>query len=249
MKALIFAAGLGNRLKPLTDNMPKALVPVAGKPMLEHVILKLKAAGFGDITVNIHHLGQQIIDFLQANDNFGVEVHISDEREYLLDTGGGIKHAAPFLDGEEPFLVHNVDIFSNVDLRQLYRKHQESKALATLLVSKRKTSRYLLFNEENRLCGWRNRETGEVKSYYSYFNPARYKAYAFSGIHILSPEIFCWMEEWTGKFSIIQFYLSICARTNIHACEFPELKLLDIGKPEALAGVETWIGENLDSMY
>ena len=136
---MIFAAGLGSRLKPLTDNMPKALVPVAGKPMLEHVILKLKAAGFDQIVINIHHLGQQIIDFLQANNNFGVQIYLSDERDYLLDTGGGIKKATRFLMGDEPFLVHNVDILSNVDLRQFYRHHAEGKALATLLVSQRKT--------------------------------------------------------------------------------------------------------------
>lgn len=245
MKALIFAAGRGNRLKPLTDTTPKALVPVDGKPMLEHVILKLKAAGFDRIAINIHHLGQQIIDFLRANDNFGVEIYLSDEREYLLDTGGGIKHAEPFLNGNEPFLVHNVDIFSNVDLQRLYQHHIENKALATLLVSQRKTSRYLLFNNDNRLCGWRNRETGEVKSYYPYFDPEQYKAYAFSGIHVISPEIFRWMEEWTGKFSIIQFYLSICARTNIQACEYPGLKLLDVGKPETLAQADQWVKENL----
>lgn len=245
MKALIFAAGRGNRLKPLTDTTPKALVPVDGKPMLEHVILKLKAAGFDRIAINIHHLGQQIIDFLRANDNFGVEIYLSDEREYLLDTGGGIKHAEPFLNGDEPFLVHNVDIFSNVDLQRLYQHHIENKALATLLVSQRKTSRYLLFNNDNRLCGWRNRETGEVKSYYPYFDPEQYKAYAFSGIHVISPEIFRWMEEWTGKFSIIQFYLSICARTNIQACEYPGLKLLDVGKPETLAQADQWVKENL----
>lgn len=245
MKALIFAAGMGNRLKPLTDTTPKALVPVDGKPMLEHVILKLKAAGFDRIAINIHHLGQQIIDFLRANDNFGVEIYLSDEREYLLDTGGGIKHAEPFLNGNEPFLVHNVDIFSNVDLQRLYQHHIENKALATLLVSQRKTSRYLLFNNDNRLCGWRNRETGEVKSYYPYFDPEQYKAYAFSGIHVISPEIFRWMEEWTGKFSIIQFYLSICARTHIQACEYPGLKLLDVGKPETLAQADQWVKENL----
>lgn len=247
MKALIFAAGLGNRLKPLTDTTPKALLHVAGKPMLEHVILKLRDAGFDDITINIHHLGQQIIDFLEAHHHFGVRIHISDEREYLLDTGGGIKHAAPFLNGDEPFLVHNVDIFSNVDLQELYRRHTESGALATLLVSDRKTSRYLLFDKENKLCGWKNRDTGEVKSYYPYFDPEQYTAYAFSGIHVISPEIFRWMDEWTGKFSIIQFYLSICARVNIHACALPGLKLLDVGKLDTLERAGTWIAEELEN--
>ena len=242
MKALIFAAGMGNRLRPITDTTPKALVPVGGKPMLEHVILKLKAAGFDQIVINIHHLGEQIIDFLKANQNFGVTIYISDERDYLLDTGGGIKKAEPFLQGNEPFLVHNVDILSNVDLLQLYRLHQSSpKALATLLVSRRKTSRYLLFNKENQLCGWRNRETGEVKSYYPYFDPEQYREYAFSGIHVISPEIFRWMEEWTGKFPIINFYLSICAKTKILAYPADKLELLDVGKPETLRQADEWL--------
>lgn len=240
MKAMIFAAGLGARLKPLTDNTPKALIPIAGKPMLEHVILKLKAAGFDQIVINIHHLGDQIVDFLAANQNFGLQIDISDERDYLLDTGGGIKKAERFLQGDEPFLIHNVDIISNVDLLQLYNHHRETDSLATLLVSQRNTSRYLLFNEENKLCGWRNHETGEVKSYYPYFDPNQYHEYAFGGIHVISPEIFNWMEEWTGKFSIINFYLSICARTTIQAYPAENLRLLDIGKPETLAKAEDW---------
>lgn len=241
MKAMIFAAGLGARLKPLTNNTPKALIPIAGKPMLEHVILRLKAAGFDQIVINIHHLGQQILDFLAANNQFGIQIYISDEQDYLLDTGGGIKKAARFLQGNEPFLVHNVDILSNVDLQALYNNHLQSDSLATLLVSQRNTSRYLLFNEENKLCGWRNRETGEVKSYYPYFNPEQYREYAFAGIHVISPEIFNWMEEWTGKFSIINFYLSICARTTIQGYLAENLRLLDIGKPETLAQAEEWI--------
>ncbi|MDH6535647.1 nucleotidyltransferase family protein [Parabacteroides sp. 52] len=243
MKAMIFAAGMGTRLKPLTDNTPKALIPVGGKPMLEHIILKLKTAGFDELVINIHHEGQQILDFLAANENFGVRIHISDERDYLLDTGGGIKKAFSFLEGNEPFLVHNVDIFSNVDLQKLYHTHAETNPLATLLVSKRKTSRYLLFNKENKLCGWRNHETGEVKSYYPDFDPSLYDEYAFGGIHVLSPQIFEWMEEWTGKFSIINFYLSICAKTNIYAYPSQDLRLLDIGKPEALEKAEQWLKE------
>lgn len=245
MKAMIFAAGLGTRLKPLTDHTPKALLPINGKPMLEHVILKLKDAGFNQIAINIHHLGHQIIDFLQANNNFGIEIYVSDERDYLLDTGGGIKHAQTFLQGNEPFLIHNADILSNIDLRKLYEHHLESNPLATLLVSKRKTSRYLLFNKENKLCGWRNRETGEVKSFYPHFEPNQYKEFAFSGIHVLSPKIFDWMEEWTGKFSIINFYLSICAKTNIQAYNDETLRLLDIGKPESLTLAEQWLKEEI----
>ena len=221
MKAMIFAAGLGTRLKPLTDSTPKALLPINGKPMLEHVILKLKDAGFHQIAINVHHLGDQIINF--------------------LDTGGGIKHAAAFLQGNEPFLIHNVDILSDIDLRALYNHHAETNPLATLLVSKRNTSRYLLFNKENKLCGWRNRETGEVKSFYPDFDPNQYNEYAFSGIHVLSPKIFDWMEEWTGKFSIINFYLSICAKTNIHAYADENLHLIDVGKPETLQVAEKWM--------
>ena len=216
MKAMIFAAGLGTRLKPLTDSTPKALLPINGKPMLEHVILKLKDAGFHQIAINVHHLGDQIINFLAANNNFGIQIHISNERDYLLDTGGGIKHAAAFLQGNEPFLIHNVDILSDIDLRALY-------------------------NKENKLCGWRNRETGEVKSFYPDFDPNQYNEYAFSGIHVLSPKIFDWMEEWTGKFSIINFYLSICAKANIHAYADEDLHLIDVGKPETLQVAEKWM--------
>ena len=221
MKAMIFAAGLGTRLKPLTDSTPKALLPINGKPMLEHVILKLKDAGFHQIAINVHHLGDQNINFLAANNNFGIQT--------------------AFLQGNEPFLIHNVDILSDIDLRALYNHHIETNPLATLLVSKRNTSRYLLFNKENKLCGWRNRETGEVKSFYPDFDPNQYNEYAFSGIHVLSPKIFDWMEEWTGKFSIINFYLSICAKANIHAYADEDLHLIDVGKPETLQVAEKWM--------
>ena len=147
---MIFAAGLGTRLKPLTNHTPKALIPVGGIPMLQRVILKLKEAGFTELVINIHHFGEQIIEFLQANGNFGVTVHISDERDELLDTGGGIKKAAPFFTGNEPFLVHNVDILSNIDLKALYDFHLHSTNDATLLVSHRQTARYLLYNKEER---------------------------------------------------------------------------------------------------
>ena len=136
---------------------------------------------------------------------------------------------------------NHVDILSDIDLRALYNHHAETNPLATLLVSKRNTSRYLLFNKENKLCGWRNRETGEVKSFYPDFDPNQYNEYAFSGIHVLSPKIFDWMEEWTGKFSIINFYLSICAKTNIHAYADENLHLIDVGKPETLQVAEKWM--------
>lgn len=238
---MIFAAGTGSRLKPYTDLIPKALIPIDGKPMLEHIILKLKAAGFTEIIINVHHLSEQIIEFLADKDDFGITIHISDERDYLLDTGGGIKHAAQFLQGDDPFLVHNVDIISNVDLKALYQHHLDTNPLATLLVSKRDTSRYLLFNKENKLSGWRNKETGEVKSYYPDFDPSIHNEFAFNGIHVISPQIFEWMDEWTGKFSIINFYLAVCAKTPIQAFEQADLRILDIGKPDALELAQDFI--------
>lgn len=247
MKAMIFAAGLGTRLKPMTDQKPKALLPIEGKPMLEHIILKLKNAGFTHIVINIHHLGEQIIDFLTSKNNFGLKIDISDERGYLMDTGGGIKQAEPFLNGDEPFLVHNVDIFSNTDLNAFYQNHLKSDALATLLVSQRPSARRLLFGQEkdNRLYGWRNRNTGEVRSHYPLFDPSKYIEYAFGGIHMISPKIFETMEEWTGKFSIINFYLAVCAKIPIRAYAPENLQLMDIGKPEALAEAGTWIKNNI----
>ena len=195
MKAMIFAAGLGTRLKPLTDHMPKALVPVAGRPMLEHVILKLKAAGFNELVINIHHFGEQILDFLRANQNFGLTIHISDERDCLLDTGGGIRKAEPFFRGNEPFLIHNVDILSDTDLKALYEYHRQSGNDATLLASRRKTIRYLLFDDEKRLCGWINKDTLQTKPEGFAYNPEHHHEYAFSGIHVISPSLFHYMDE------------------------------------------------------
>ena len=164
MNALIVAAGLGTRLRPQTDTMPKALVPVAGRPMLEHQILKLKAAGFDHIVINVHHFGEQIIDYVKANDSFGLRIDISDERSLLLDTGGAVRQASRFFTDGLPVLIHNVDIFSNADLGAIYRQHIASGADATLLVSERKTSRYLYFDESQRLRGWKNISSGAVKS-------------------------------------------------------------------------------------
>lgn len=248
MKAMIFAAGLGTRLRPLTDTLPKALVPVAGRPMLEHVILKLKASGFDDITINIHHLGEQILDFLRANDNFGVSIHVSDERGKLLDTGGGIKKARPFLDHDgEPFLVHNVDILSDVDLKDFFHHHVASGCKATVLVSPRQTSRYLVFDGQYKLCGWVNKKTGETKPHDFVYDEKRHRCLAFSGIHILSPDIFPLMEApcWGDQFSIIDFYLSACRSIDI--CGYAEegLQLIDIGKPETLAEAERFINNVL----
>ena len=242
MKAMIFAAGLGTRLKPLTDHMPKALVPVAGRPMLEHVILKLKAAGFNELVINIHNFGEQILDFLRANQNFGLTIHISDERDCLLDTGGGIRKAEPFFRGNEPFLVDNVDILSDTDLKALYEYHRQSGNDATLLASRRKTIRYLLFDDEKRLCGWINKDTLQTKPEGFAYNPEHHREYAFSGIHVISPSLFHYMDErWTGKFSIMDFYLQTCHEARIGGRLTDTLRLIDIGKPETLTQAEEFL--------
>ena len=243
MKAMIFAAGLGTRLKPLTDHMPKALVPVAGKPMLEHVIQKLIAAGCDEIVINVHHFADQIIDFVKTNNNFGITIHISDETDMLLDTGGGIKKASSFFN--EPFLIHNVDILSNVDLKSLYEYHLTSGNDATLLVSPRKTVRYLLFDEGNQLCGWVNKDTLQTKPEGFVYQPEVQKEYAFSGIHIVSPTLFNYMgENWTGKFPIMDFYLQTCQEAKLGGYAKEDLQLIDIGKPETLAVAEDFIRQN-----
>lgn len=244
MKAMIFAAGLGSRLKPLTDTMPKALVPVAGCPMLEHVILKLKASGFTEIVINIHHFGEQIIDFLKTNNDFGLTIHISDERDRLLDTGGGIRKARLFFENSgEPFLVHNVDILSDMNLKELYDSHMQSGSVATLLASRRTTSRYLLFDTERKLRGWINKDTGQVKPEGFHYDESLYREYAFSGIHVFSPAVFRLMEapRWEGKFSIMDFYLATCGQTDYSGYLAEKLELIDIGKPETLARAEEFV--------
>ena len=244
MKAMIFAAGLGSRLKPLTDTMPKALVPVAGCPMLEHVILKLKASGFTEIVINIHHFGEQIIDFLKTNNDFGLTIHISDERDRLLDTGVGIRKARLFFENSgEPFLVHNVDILSDMNLKELYDFHMQSGSVATLLASRRTTSRYLLFDTERKLRGWINKDTGQVKPEGFHYDESLYREYAFSGIHVFSPAVFRLMEapRWEGKFSIMDFYLATCGQTDYSGYLAEKLELIDIGKPETLARAEEFV--------
>ena len=244
MKAMIFAAGLGSRLKPLTDTMPKALVPVAGCPMLEHVILKLKASGFTERVINIHHFGEQIIDFLKTNNDFGLTIHISDERDRLLDTGGGIRKARLFFENSgEPFLVHNVDILSDMNLKEPYDFHMQSGSVATLLASRRTTSRYLLFDTERKLRGWINKDTGQVKPEGFHYDESLYREYAFSGIHVFSPAVFRLMEapRWEGKFSIMDFYLATCGQTDYSGYLAEKLELIDIGKPETLARAEEFV--------
>lgn len=240
MNAFIFAAGLGTRLKPLTDTMPKALVPVGGKPLLAHVIEKLKAAGCKKIVINIHHFGDMIIDYVKSQNNFGVEILFSDERQMLLETGGAIKHAVDLL-GNEPFLIHNVDIMSNVDLRALWSEHINSGSAATLLVSKRNSSRALLFNEDGNLTAWTNKNTGEVKTPYENVDIASLKELAFSGIHVFSPQLFKYFGEYPEKFSIIDFYLNTCKAEKIKAYTQEGLQLLDVGKLDSLEKAEAFV--------
>ncbi len=242
MNCLIFAAGLGTRLKPLTDTMPKAMVPVAGKPLIEYLLRKVAAAGFDKAVVNVHHFADQIIDFVSSCD-FGLKVAISDERYALLETGGGIKKAQSLLGTDQPFLAHNVDILSNLDLRQFYQMHRSSD-LTTLLVSRRATSRYLLFDDQRRLVGWTNVQTGEVRSPYPDLDVQRCEKLAFSGIHTISPAIFPLMEAWQGRFSIIDFYLSVCAAQTIRGVEVPHTKILDVGKIDALHEAEKFLVSN-----
>ena len=229
MKAMIFAAGLGTRLKPLTDTMPKALVPVNGEPMLKMVLDRLIAAGYDDIVINIHHFASQIRDYVAANGNFGVRISFSDESDLLRDTGGGIKFAEPLLGKDEPFLVHNVDIDSNLDFGW-FREQHRNDAAATLLVSSRKTSRYLLFDDQMRLVGWQNIQTGEIRSPYGGIDPDQCTPLAFSGIHYASPSIFPLMQDFPDVFGIIDFYLSIC-RTHVVRGAVPAgFEVKDLGK-------------------
>lgn len=241
MKAMIFAAGLGTRLKPLTDTMPKAMVPVAGKPLLQHIIEKLKTAGFDKIIINVHHFAEQIINFVKQHNSFDIRIEFSDEREKLLNTGGGIKKAAWFFDDGKPFLVHNVDILSNIDLQALYRFHLHNDVTATLVTAERATSRYLLFDDKNLLKGWINKKTGEVKSPVIHFDASAHIELAFSGIHVLSPEVFNYIDSFPDKFSIIDFYLSVCEKVTIRSFVAENTKMMDVGKLSTINEAELFL--------
>lgn len=238
MQAMILAAGLGTRLKPLTDHVPKALVEVGGEPLLKQVIFKLKDAGFSRIIVNVHHFSEQIIQYLETNHYFGLDIRISDETNQLLDTGGGIK-AAKRLFGDARILIHNVDILSNINLQRFYFAHKE--AAATLLVSERNTNRYLLFDDDMRLVGWTNVNTGEFRSPYPNLNVAQYKKLAFAGIHTFSPQLFPWMDAFPDRFGVIDFYLSVCNQVPIIGHVESNLRLMDVGKQETLHTAEQFM--------
>jgi len=241
MKAMIFAAGLGTRLKPLTNLRPKALVEVNGKPMLEHTINKLQQYGCSDIIINVHHFAEQIKDLLTYKNNFGIHIEISDESDQLLDTGGGLKKASWFFNDGMPFLVHNVDVLSDINLEILYQSHIQNHSVATLAVKQRETSRYFLFDEQLNLCGWRNNKTDEIKI--SRGNPDVLIPLAFSGIQILSPEIFELINE-TGKFSMIDVYLRLATYNRITGFRQDTGYWYDLGKPDSIRDAEYILYKN-----
>jgi NDP-sugar pyrophosphorylase family protein len=240
MKAMILAAGLGTRLRPLTDDRPKALVTVAGRTLLEIALCRLRAFGVGEVIVNTHHYAEMILEYLQANSNFGMKIEVSRE-EVLLDTGGGLKNAAHFFldatrDSQEPFILHNVDVLSTIDLGRMMRFHTERDALATLAVQDRASSRHLLFDEQGQLCGRRTgRNANPQDASNEIVRPASDpQPLAFSGIHVLSPRIFAEMEE-NGAFSIIPAYLRLAAKgEKIMAFRADEYYWRDLGRPESL---------------
>lgn len=232
MKAMLFAAGLGTRLRPFTNDRPKALVEIDGQPLLEIAIRRLLEAGCREIIINVHHFAEMVVDFLEQKQHFGIRIAISDERSQLLDTGGGLKKAAWFLSGSESFLVCNVDVLTTLDLAKFYRTHVESGALATLAVRQRNTSRYFLMTEKMQLAGWQNAGTGETR-WCEPGAPPTVQPYAFSGIHAIRPEIFEWMPE-DEVFSIIDVYLKAAAFHPILGYPHDEDAWLDVGNPESL---------------
>ncbi len=229
MKAMIFAAGLGTRLAPLTDTMPKALVPVAGVPMLELLIRKLIREGFSEVIINVHHHAGQIIDFLREKKNFGIRIEISHEEDLLLDTGGGLKKAAWFFDDGKPFLLHNVDVLSDIDIQQMVSVHSEMDELATLAVSERQSSRYFLFDSTGRLCGWENLRTHQQIITMTVTDDLQ--RLAFSGIHVINPRIFKLMHE-EGRFSLVDTYLRLAAGYRIGCMIHKASGWIDMGRPE-----------------
>ena len=250
---MIFAAGLGTRLKPLTDTLPKALVPLAGKPLLQWQIERLKAAGITDIVVNVHHFPDMIINYLHDNDNFGCRIAVSDERDMLLETGGGLRKAEALLgsgvqefrSSGEGILVCNVDILSNIDIPTLLNAYNPDE-MGVVVVSERDTQRYLLFDEENRLCGWTNIATGEVKGEEAIRQGGEQvmKKLAFSGMQVLNPRIFDCMdkvvEQKGDKFSLIDLYLSIAEKEILRAYIPENYRMMDVGKIAQLSEAEAF---------
>lgn len=242
MNALILAAGLGTRLGSFTADRPKALVEVEGRTMLEHQLRHLSAAGFDHFVINVHHFASQILEFLEKNQFFGLDITISDESDLLLDTGGGIRKAMHKYKDDSPVLVHNVDIFSDTDLKQLYLEHIACGADATLLTARRNTSRYLYFNTDGMLCGWSNEKTGQVRSPINGFDKTQFTPYAFQGIHVLSRSILPKLDSIPQqRFSITDFYIDNAARLNLKMSPGSAHNWVDAGKPDTLTAAATII--------
>ncbi len=247
MKAMILAAGLGTRLRPLTDRRPKALVEIAGHTMLEITLSRLRAFGIREVIINVHHFADMVLEYLKAHDNFGMDIAISRE-EVLLDTGGGLKKAAYFfLDetssgSEEPFILHNVDVISTIDLRRMLQFHLENQALATLAVQDRETSRYLLFDQQLQLCG---RRSGRDQTPDLVRSSGQVQALAFAGIHVISPRLLTMMIE-EGAFSIVTSYLRLAGQgEKILAFRADEFYWRDLGKPENVLQAARDLKENV----
>ena len=256
-KAMIFAAGLGTRLKPITDSIPKAMLPIAGKPLLQHQLEKLRDAGLEEIVINVHHFPEQIVSFCRENHDFGLQIHFSDETAQLLETGGGLRKAKELLrPDDEPILVCNVDILSNIDIAALIRAHRPER-LATIVVSARQTQRYFLFNRDGELRGWTNIASGELRPASLHLDaplptsenvqfplPAARETdlfpLAFSGMQIVSPCIFDVMAPYPDKFSITDFYLDNLAPGAIHAFVPADYRMMDIGKIDHLQEAEAF---------
>ena len=236
MVGMIFAAGLGTRLKPLTDTMPKALVPLAGKPLLQWQVEKLRDAGITDIIVNVHHFPDMIIDTIRRNNGWGCNILISDERDQLLDTGGGLKKAvnhSPFALRPSPLLACNVDILSNIDIKELVRAYEQA-GVSQLVVSERSTQRYLCFDAQNTLCGWTNIKTGELKGHDG-------RHLAFSGMQILSPETLSHLQDMPQeKFSLIDFYLQVMNEVPLKAFVPSDYRMMDVGKIDQIDEAEAF---------
>ena len=236
MVGMIFAAGLGTRLKPLTDTMPKALVPLAGKPLLQWQVEKLRDAGITDIIVNVHHFPDMIIDTIRRNNGWGCNILISDERDQLLDTGGGLKKAinhSPFALRHSPLLACNVDILSNIDIKELVRAYEQA-GVSQLVVSERSTQRYLCFDAQNTLCGWTNIKTGELKGHDG-------RHLAFSGMQILSPKTLSHLQDMPQeKFSLIDFYLQVMNEVPLKAFVPSDYRMMDVGKIDQIDEAEAF---------
>lgn len=235
MKAMILAAGFGTRLKPFTDKHPKALAPVNGKSLLQRNVEYLVSYGYDEIIVNVHHFADQIIDAVKINNGWGAKISFSDETDAILETGGGLKRAANFFENsDEAFVLMNVDILTDLDLNAMRIAHQTKKPLATLAVRNRETSRYLLFNDEQELVGWRNASTNEEKIAR---HALHYYPKAFSGVHLIEPKLLKLITQ-EGKFSMIDVYLALAKENIIAAYDHSDSKMIDVGKPESIEKAE-----------